>query len=261
MPSVTRASPSVVRPPPVRTPQTAAPRQADAELQRLQAQAEQTYASLIAQGARIQVTRSAGNNGRPVVTVIPPALANNRDPNVRYDVQVHYHGMHGTVTRPNPNSPVRRRIEESFNRTPPTVFVLPETENVQMRGGMGPVWANAVRDTAHTAADGAAGVVGSRRQLTISAHSLGRDALISAIRHGGLRADRVDVQDGFSNNRTDQMRAFYDWATRPENQRTPIRISTGMSTRDFIRRHAPFPESVFSRSYASDHWGAELAPW
>ena len=259
MPPITRVPATVVRPPTVggATP----PAQVDRELAGIQAQAEKTYASLIAKGAKIVVTRSAGNNGKPVVTVIPPALVGNTDPAKKYDVQVHYHGMHGTVTKPNPNSPVRKQIEESFKRSPPTVFVLPETDNVQLNGGMGPVWANAVRDTALTAQDGAAGVVGTRARLTVSAHSLGRDALISAIRNGGLKADRVDVQDGFSNNRREQMKMFYDWATRPENQRTDVRISWGMASKADIRRQAPFPDAVFSRSYAADHWGAELAPW
>lgn len=251
-------SPGVV---PAAPPSTGPVARVDRELAGMQAAAERTYASLIRQGARIVVSRSEGNNGKPIVTVIPPALANNRDPNVRYDVQVHYHGMHGTVTNPNPNSPVRRRIEESFSRTPPTVFVLPETDNVAMTGGNGPVWRNSVRDTSVTATDGVAGVIGTRGRLTVSAHSLGRDALIAAMRNGGLKADRVDVQDGFSNNRPEQMRAFYEWATRPENAHIAVRISTGMASKEAIRRQAPFPDSVFSRSFATDHWGAELQPW
>lgn len=237
------------------------PARVDREVAALQAAAEKTYAGLIRQGARIVVSRSDGNNGKPIITVIPPALASNRDPSVRYDVQVHYHGMHGTVTKPNPNSPVRKQIEESFKRSPPTVFVLPETDNVAMTGGNGPVWRNSVRNTGVTATDGVAGIVGTRGRLTVSAHSLGRDALISAIRHGGLEADRVDVQDGFSNNRSEQMRAFYDWATRPESAHVAVRISTGMASKEAIRRQAPFPDSVFSKSFARDHWGAELQPW
>src|SRR4051794_27779222 len=37
--------------------------------------AQKTYAGLIARGAKLNVTTSAGNNGHPVITVVPPALA------------------------------------------------------------------------------------------------------------------------------------------------------------------------------------------
>lgn len=232
---------------------------ADRELARIKTDAEKTYASLIKQGARIEVTRSAGNNGKPVITVIPPALAGNTDPKAKYDVQVHYHGMHGTISKPNAASHLREQMEASFARKPPTVFVLPEADMVQMKGGMGPAWAGAVRDTEKTAADGVASVTGTRGQLTVSAHSLGRDAIVAAANRGGLKADRVDIQDGFSNNRPDEMRDFYAWAKQHPD--VSVRISTGMASKKDIQAEAPFPDATFFKSFRTDHWGAELQPW
>jgi len=224
---------------------------------------QQNYKKLLDAGAKIVISTSAGNNGKPIVTVVPPALANNKDPKQPYDVVVHYHGMHGSVAKPAGGSPVREQIEASFSRTPPTVFVLPTTTIVPtMQGDFKttmPVWSDAVRDTAKTAADGAAGVVGTRRQLTVSAHSLGRQALTSAMKHGGLKADRVDVQDGFSANGTADMKAVYDWMKA--NPGKPLRISMGMMSKEALQAKFAFPDAVFHGNFRRDHWGAELRPW
>lgn len=232
---------------------------------------QQNYQKLLDAGAKILITTSAGNNGRPIVTVVPPALANNEDPKQKYDVVVHYHGMHGSVAKPNASSPVRSQIEASFKRTPPTVFVLPTAKIVPtMQGDFKttmPVWSESVRDTGKTAADGVAGVVGSRGQLTVSAHSLGRQALTAAMKHQGLNADRIDVQDGFSAvqrkgvwHGPEDIKAVHDWVKA--NPGKPVRISVGMMSKEQIQNWQKFPKEAFVGNYGGGkHWQAELQPW
>ncbi|MBL8956708.1 MAG: hypothetical protein JNK82_38395 [Myxococcaceae bacterium] len=221
---------------------------------------QKNYKKLLDAGAKIVVTTSAGNNGRPIVTVVPPALANNKDPKVKYDVVVHYHGMHGSVPNPNGSSPTRTQIEASFKRSPPTVYVLPTAKIVPAWKGTttAPEWSASVRDTRKTADDGVAGVVGTRRQTTVSAHSLGREALTAAIAHKGLKADRVDVQDGFSG--AGDIKALHTWSQA--NPNVKLRISTGMWSQEKIQGVRKFDPKVFQGDYSGGrHWKAELQPW
>ncbi len=243
----------------------------DKDLAETVAGVQQNYKKLLDAGAKIVITTSAGNNGRPIVTVVPPALVNNKDPKVKYDVDVHYHGMHGSVAKPNGSSEVQKQIEASFKRTPPTVYVLPTAKIVPTMQGETkttmPVWSASVRDTGKTADDGVAGVVGTRRQLTVSAHSLGRQALTAAAKNGGLKADRIDVQDGFSAVKKDgvwhgleDMKAVYDWMKA--NPDAKVRISTGMLSKSQIQNWQKFPDSAFEGNYGGGkHWKAELQPW
>jgi hypothetical protein len=226
--------------------------------------AQKTYADLIAKGAKLSVTNSTGNNGHPVITVVPPALANNKDPNVKYDVQVHYTGQDGTSAKPAGDSQSRARIEDSFKRTPPTVFVLPTAPMKDDAAGTPtPQWRDTVRDTGKTADDGVQGIVGKRGQLTVSAHSFGRKALTEAINRGGLKADRVDVEDAIYPTQPADTQALRKWSN--EHPDAKLRISTGMSSKRDIQHHVPkdpFPDAVFSGDFShGHHWDAELRPW
>lgn len=225
------------------------------ELARSIGEAQTSYAGLLAQGAKLIATTSAGNGGKPVLTIVPPSLAANTDPSRGYQVQVHYHGMRGRASKPNESSPVSKRIAESFQQQPPTVFVLPEwkAEND---------WSN-VKNTGTTSGDALQGVTGQRGRTTVSGHSLGRAAIESAIRNGGLKADRLDVQDGFYKTSPAGPQLVAQWMK--QNPQADVRVlltTTAMSDKKTIQRQAPLPDRVFvDLSRKQDHYDAELKPW
>lgn len=229
------------------------------ELASVIAQAQQSYRGLLDQGAKLVVTTSAGNGGKPVIAIVPPALARNTDPAAPYRVQVHYHGMGSTAASPSASSPLEARIAQSFSQSPPTVFVLPHSASPAKDV---PKWSN-VKDTGRTADDALAGVVGARQQLTVSAHSLGRRAIESAIASGGLKADRLDVQDAFYRTQPEGPRAVRAWME--ENPGAQVRVlitSNGMSDAATIGRQARFPPGVVVVDQPlRGHYDAELKPW
>ena len=81
----------------------------DAELGRIRAgnkdlarailQAQVSYKTLVDQGATASVFTSAGNGGKPEITIVPPSLAGSCKADAPYDVQVHYHGQRGARPR------------------------------------------------------------------------------------------------------------------------------------------------------------------
>ncbi|MBL8957587.1 MAG: hypothetical protein JNK82_42830 [Myxococcaceae bacterium] len=231
--------------------------------------AQKSFKSLLDKGAKISVTASAGNGGKPVLTFVPPALVNN--PGLPHDLQVHYHGMHGLASAPNGESPLRERIADSFNQTPPTVFVLPEWNGTND-------WSN-VKNTGTTADDAVKGLglTGKRGQLTVSAHSLGRNAVFSAIKNGGLKADRLDMQDAFYKGQSDGPRTVAQWLkdragdTPPPQLRILVttngRMSDKKSIQDEARQHGlTLPDAVFvdqsGQRFSRDaHWEADLKRW
>ncbi len=220
--------------------------------------AQKSYASLLDKGAKLVVTTSAGNGGKPVIAVVPPALANNTDPAKGYNVEVHYHGLDGAASKPNPSRPLTGRIADSFNRQPPTVYVIPEW------GGKND-WSN-VRNTDTTMKDALKGVAGTPGQLTVSAHSLGRKAIQSAIAHHGLKADRLDIQDAFYSSQPEGPRMVADWMKANPNAQVRILLTTkgAMSDKQTIQKQAPsLPDSVFVdlSKTEQNHWDAELKPW
>lgn len=225
------------------------------ELSRSIGEAQQTYASHLAKGAKLIATTSAGNGGKPVLTIVPPSLANNTDPSKPYQVQVHYHGMRGRASQPNPSSPVPKRIAESFNQQPPTVFVLPEWKQEND-------WTN-VKNTGTTAADALQGVQGQRARTTVSGHSLGRAAIESAIRNNGLVTDRLDVQDGFYKTSAAGPQLVNQWMKQhPQADVRVLLTTTAMSDQKTIQRQAPLPDRIFvDLSREQDHYDAELKPW
>lgn len=226
------------------------------ELARSVREAEVTYARLVDQGARLVVTTSAGNGGLPVLAIIPPSLAGNVDPAAPYQVQVHYHGMMGRASQPNPSSPSLARIAATFAQTPPTVFVLPEWRGVND-------WSN-VRNTETTVHDALAGLAGTCTLTTVSAHSLGRRAIESAIAHGGLVADRLDIEDAFYRTQPEGPRAVATWiAAHPEAQvRILLTTHGAMSDKKTIQSQAHLPDRLFvDQGSEENHWDAELKPW
>ncbi len=240
------------------------------------ANAQTAFKDLVAQGARISVTTSKGNGGKPVVTIIPPALAGSTDATKPYDVQIHYHGTPGSASSPVNDSPVKKRIADTFKQSPPTVFVLPEWKGNEN-------WAN-VSSTGATADDALKGVVGKRGQLTVSAHSLGRMAVFNAIRAGGLKADRLDMQDAFyprqpggPGERVGGPYEVAQWLKQHANDKPPpqVRILTtrgGVTTRESVQKMLPkgldLPDRLFVDIHKGlkvlpkePHWDAELKPW
>jgi len=231
--------------------------------------AQKSFKAMLDQGAKISVTTSAGNGGKPVVTIIPPALA--RDPSLPHEVQVHYHGTPGSASAPVADSPVKGRIADTFNQSPPKVFVLPEWNGKDD-------WSN-VKNTGTTADDAlkGAGLTGKRESLTVSAHSLGRFAVLSAIKNGGLKADRLDMQDAFWKGQSDGPRRVAQWIkdrandTPPPQVRILITTNGRMSDKASIQREArqhglELPDALFvdlhrQRFQRDAHWEAELKPW
>lgn len=82
----------------------------DAELGRIRAgnkdlarailQAQVSYKTLVHQGATASVFTSAGNGGKPEITIVPPSLAGSCKADAPYNVQVHYHGQGGLASKP-----------------------------------------------------------------------------------------------------------------------------------------------------------------
>lgn len=239
------------------------PAPADPAAARTLAEAKSSFASLVALGAKLSVTTSAGNGGRPVLTIVPPSLARNTDATKPYDVEVHYHGMFSHASAPNASSPMKQRIADSFANDPPTVYVLPEwaADND---------WSN-VRDTGSTATDATRGITGTAGQLTVSAHSLARNAITSAIDHGGLTADRLDIQDAFFRTQPSGPQKVAKWATDNPAAKVRVLTTTGssanpsadaMSDMRTIKSQASWPSNVVfdDRSRLGDHWAADLMP-
>lgn len=237
----------------------------DPDLARSIKEAQANYSSLLDKGAKIVATASAGNGGKPVLTVVPPSLANNSDASTQYNVEVHYHGMDGRASKPNASSPITSRIADSFNKQPPTVYVLPEWKGEND-------WSN-VRNTGTTVSDATKSIAGAQGQLTVSAHSLGRKAVQSAIQHGGLKADRLDIQDAFYHSQPEGPQLVARWAKEHPDAKVRVLTTTGnpkdpssdpMSDMKTIKSQATFPSNVtFDDQSAAihNHWAAELRPW
>jgi hypothetical protein len=219
-------------------------------------QAQISYGSLLAQGAKLVATTSPGNGNKPVLSIVPPSLAKNGDATKPYNVEIHYHGMEASAGRPNPSSPLTQRIADSFKKDPPTVYVLPEWNGTND-------WSN-VRNTGTTAQDGTRGIVGAKGQLTVSAHSLGRAAVLSAIDNGGLKADRLDIEDAFYSTQASGPQKVAKWASdHPDAKVRVLTTSTGMSNMELIKRQATWPSNVSfdNEQQLGSHYAAVLRPW
>lgn len=237
----------------------------DPDLARSIKEAQVSYSGLLDKGAKIVATTSAGNGGKPVLTVVPPSLANNTDATKQYNVEVHYHGMDGRASKPNADSPVASRIADSFNKQPPTVYVLPEWKGTND-------WSN-VKNTGTTVTDATKGIAGAQGQLTVSAHSLGRKAVQSAIQNGGLKADKLDIQDAFYRTQPEGPELVAKWAKEHPDAKVRVLTTTGnpknpsedaMSDMKTIKGQAKWPSNVTfddQSAVVHNHWQAELRPW
>jgi hypothetical protein len=219
-------------------------------------QAQVSYGSLLSQGAKLVATTSAGNGGKPVLAIVPPALAKNGDATKPYNVEIHYHGMDAAASRPNPDSPITQRIADSFKKDPPTVYVLPEWKGTND-------WSN-VLNTGTTAKDATRGIVGAKGSLTVSAHSLGRMAVLSAIDKGGLSADRLDIEDAFYRTQASGPEKVAKWASdHPDAKVRVLTTTTGMSDMATIKKQATWPSNVTfdNEQQLQSHYAAVLRPW
>jgi len=161
------------------------------------------YGDLLAKGARIAVTTSAGNGGHPVMTVVGPGF----DSNKAARIHTHYHGDNATVADPlGSKAGTNARIRSAITRDPQTVFVLPEASNApratdspRHNGDYSVKWGN-VKNQAQTTDDAlrAAGVTNVGKQI-VSFHSGGgvivRELLKLDPTGALLRADRLEMHD------------------------------------------------------------------
>src|SRR5207302_1534603 len=91
---------------------------ADQELASEITNARASYKPLLDQGAKLSISRSPGNGGKPVITVVPPALQKN--PNQKFNVELHYSGKYGTAASPDPRADAAGKIAAQMNGPPPT---------------------------------------------------------------------------------------------------------------------------------------------
>src|SRR5262245_6093110 len=179
---------------------------ATARLGRTLENADIAYRDLIAKGAKVYVTTSAGNGGQPVLTLVSPGFKGD----LPAHVHTHYHGDNATVADPiGSKAGTYARMSEVMARDSQTVFVLPEStwyganpqqpDTPQHDTTYSASWAQ-VTSQAQTTDDAlrAAKIcnVGSE---TVSVHSKGGSA-ITAIMNAdgsgkGLRCDRLELLD------------------------------------------------------------------
>lgn len=169
--------------------------------------AQLAYADMIKAGAKVTVTTSDGNGGKPVVVIVPAGF----DPSQPVRVHTHYHGYNSTVADPmGHGAGTTARISEVQSKDPQTVFVLPECDNVPEKNDTSPKnafgknyatrWTN-VKSVTQTTDDAlaSAGVSSKVGPRVISAHSGGGAALASAIKADpsgeGLRCDQLELED------------------------------------------------------------------
>jgi hypothetical protein len=197
---------------------------ADQQLAKEITHARQNYTSLLDGGAKIYVSRSPGNGGAPMLTMVPKALQDN--PKQPFAVDVHYSGKYGTAANPDPNSGAAGKIAKEMNGPPPTVMVLAEPKNFDQfksHGSFSPDWHNAMDP--RMAANDALKAVGlpetgmPDRPLTVSGHSAGGRAIANAITAGKLDCDKLSLQDclyGDQMNGKSCAEAVKSWAGTPD---------------------------------------------
>ncbi|MFN8609452.1 MAG: hypothetical protein U0931_18080 [Vulcanimicrobiota bacterium] len=173
------------------------------------------YGDLMKNGSQIIANRQEGNDGQPVLTILPPGF----DPSKETRVHTHYHGYNATVADSKDHGAgLTNRIAEIQQRGgTQTVIVLPECANAQA-GKYNTDWSNVKSQTATT--DGAlqAAGVNNPTYRVVSAHSGGGDALTYALARAkngsGLQADRLELQDCFYGSQG----PVAGWAQTPNGQ-------------------------------------------
>jgi hypothetical protein len=241
-----------------------------AEIQR----ARQSYRALF-KDAKLYLTVCPSNGGKPVLVVVPNALATDANPS--FNTVVHYHGMQSTATHPNPAAQADIRIDQQIQGSPPTVFVLPEANNGDgdWTAAFFPDWTN-VKDTRGTAdealkAAGLAPTASSNGHLTVSAHSAGGRALAVAAHRGALSCDRLLMEDclyGVKSGRFDSFAGtcaveVKKWAQTPQGKGCTeiayVRSQGGGNSED--ANAADFPEQTFTKEQVVNHYDAAFHTW
>jgi hypothetical protein len=225
------------------------------------------YADLIAKGAHIVVTTSAGNGGEPVLVVKGPGF----DASQPARVHTHYHGDNATVADGlGSKAGTGARIRAVIARDPQTVFVLPESrvrEGVQLpdsaahNGHYKAKWDNATSQVRTTDdALEAAGITRVSKDV-VSFHSRGGEAIQNIMSAdptgGGLRAQRIELHDclygsqyamanwAATANGRDVGRVIFYHGTNRANAHQPVEQALrGKFTRVEMSRQAPLDEAT-----------------
>ena len=182
--------------------------------------AKASYGDLLAKGAKIVVTTTAGNGGQPVMTLMGPGF----DASQPARVQTHYHGDNATVADPiGSKAGTNSRIRDVVAHDPQTVFVLPEAKNAPAgvdspengdRNDYRASWKN-VQDQARTTDDAlqAAGITKLGKQI-VSFHSGGGKVVqqLMALDASGarLRANSLELHDSLYGDKD------HDWRKGPD---------------------------------------------
>lgn len=156
-------------------------------LQTVIREAKSTYASQIAQGARILALTSSGNADFPVLVVAPPGF----DPSRPVTVHTHYHGWRTSVAASGGSHTYS--IKQHLGSDPQRVYVLPECRSKDSQGRTD--WGNATNQSRTTRdALAALGVANASRHV-VSAHSAGGQPLARFMENGTLQADQLRMLD------------------------------------------------------------------
>ena len=192
----------------------ASPDDATARLGRTIENAKIAYADLIAKGAKISVTTSAGNGGQPVLTIKAPGFKDDQPAHVH----THYHGDNATVADPiGSKAGTYARMRDVMARNPQTVFVLPEStsygknpqvpDTPQGDTKYSASWTH-VKSQAQTTDDAlrAAKITDVGSQV-VSVHSKGGSAITAIMKAdpsgNGLRCDRLELLDSLYGSQAD----------------------------------------------------------
>lgn len=214
--------------------------------------AQVAYADDIRRGARVLAGNSAGNGGKPVLTLVPPGF----DPSRPARVHTHYHGFNATVADPmGHGSGTTARMREIQQRDSQAVFVLPECGNARA-GAYATDWSN-VRSQADTTRDALTGAgITQVGTSIVSAHSGGGAALAAALRAhpdgSGLQADRLELQDCFYGSE----HAVAAWG-RTANGQAARSVVYLHGTNDLAAHSPAAVQRVFGDRYQQVEMGAQ----
>ena len=167
----------------------------------------------------VLVTAAPSNGQAPVSVIVPP---NAKAP---FSVQTHYHGDGARSLAANPAGDA---IAKKVKGGDPTVFVLPEAA----KPGAPTDWSNVRRidDTTAQSLAGA-GLAGDIGQRTISVHSAGGRALVTALKNGEqLKADHLVLQDALFESNTGRGAATFLKQNLPQASADVGRITLVPST-------------------------------
>ncbi len=101
--------------------------------------------------------------------------------------------------------------------------------------------------------------------MTVSAHSLGRKAILSAIAKDGLKCEVLDIEDAFYSTQPEGPQSVAQWWAEHSSVHVRVLITSNtMSTPKTIVQQAPSLAPAIVNLMAKppgDHWDAELKSW